>query len=162
MKNLSYLFSDYKNTPVVYRGPVKFILRLSEFYLFVNEMRLDKLKSFEHFICKEASSFLFAVAVGSDGLPGIGMSVLISSINVGERIASSAEKFLLFGADVDENSDIVTIFFEKLVCVHSSSLKVSSSFQVYTLEPNPFPYVANFGITHKKYRTQNILKGSPK
>ena len=105
------LCSDYKNTPVVYRGPVKFILRLSEFYLFVNEMRLDKLKSFEHFICKEASSFLFAVAVGSDGLPGIGMSVLISSINVGERIASSAEKFLLFGADVDENSGIVTIFF---------------------------------------------------
>ena len=101
MKNLSYLCSDYKNTPLVYRGPVKFILRLAEFYLFVNEMRLDKLKSFEHFICKEASSFLFAVAVGSDGPPGIGMSVLISSINVGERIVSSAEKFLLFGADVD-------------------------------------------------------------
>ena len=33
-----------------------------------------------------------------------------------ERIASSAEQFLLFDADVDENSDIVTIFFEKLVC----------------------------------------------
>ena len=162
MKNLSYLCSDYKNTPVVYRGPVKFILRLAEFYLFVNEMRLDILKSFEHFICKEASSFLFAVAVGSDGPPGIGMSVLVSSINVGERIASSAEKFLLFGADVDENSDIVTIFFEILVCVHCSSLKVSSSFQVYTLKPNPFPYVANFGITHKKYGTQNILKRSPK
>ena len=33
-----------------------------------------------------------------------------------ERIASSAEQFLLFDAGVDENSDIVTIFFEKLVC----------------------------------------------
>ena len=33
-----------------------------------------------------------------------------------ERIASSAEQFLLFDADVDGNSDIVTIFFEKLVC----------------------------------------------
>ena len=43
------------------------------------------------------------------------MSVLISLINVVERIASSAEQFLLFGEDVD--SDIVTVFFfEKLVC----------------------------------------------
>ena len=115
MKNLSDLCSDYKNTSGVYREPIEFILRLAEFYLFVNEERLDKLKSFEHFPCKEASSFLFAIAVGGDGAPGIGMSVLISFINVGERIASSAEQFLLFGADVDENSDIVTIFFEKLV-----------------------------------------------
>ena len=45
------------------------------------------------------------------------MSVLISFINFGERIESSAEQFLLFGADLDETSDIVTIFFfEKLVC----------------------------------------------
>ena len=43
------------------------------------------------------------------------MPVLISFINVGERIANSAEQFLLFGADVDENSGILTIFFEKLV-----------------------------------------------
>ena len=34
----------------------------------------------------------------------------------GERIASRAEQFLQFGADVDENSGIATIFFEKLVC----------------------------------------------
>ena len=67
-------------------------------------------------MCKEASSFSFAIAVGGDGAPGIGMSVLISFINVGKRIASSAEQFLLFAADALENSDIVTIFFEKLVC----------------------------------------------
>ena len=115
MTNLSDLCSDYKNTSGVYREPIEFILRLAEFYLFVNEERLDKLKSFEHFSCKEASSFLFAIAVGDDGAPGIGMSVLISFINVGERIASKAEQFLLFGADVDENSYIVTIFFEKLI-----------------------------------------------
>ena len=69
------------------------------------------MKSFEHFPCKEASCFLFAVAAGDDGTLGRGMSVLISFINVGERIASSAEQVLLFGAYVDENSDIVTIFF---------------------------------------------------
>ena len=39
------------------------------------------------------------------------MSALISLINVVERIASSAEQFLLFGEDVDGNSDIVTVFF---------------------------------------------------
>ena len=57
VKNLSDLSGDYKNTPVVYKKPIEFILRLTEFYLFVNEERLDKLKSFEHFPCKEASSF---------------------------------------------------------------------------------------------------------
>ena len=55
------------------------------------------------------SSFLFAIAVGDDDAPGIGMFVLISFINVGERTANRAEQFLLFGADVDENSGIVTI-----------------------------------------------------
>ena len=43
------------------------------------------------------------------------MPVLISVINDGERIPNSAEQFR-FGADVDENSGIVTILFEKLVC----------------------------------------------
>ena len=57
MENLSDLCSDYKNTHAVCREPVEFILRLAEFYVIVNEERLDKLKSFEHFPCKEASSF---------------------------------------------------------------------------------------------------------
>ena len=115
VKNLSDLFSDYKNTQAVYREPVEFILRLGEFYLFANEERLGKLKSSEHFPCKEGSSFLFAIAVGDDCVPGIAIPVLISFINVRERIAYSAEQFLLFDADVDKNSGIVTIFFEKLV-----------------------------------------------
>ena len=46
VKNLSDLCSDYKNTSAVCREPVKFIVMLAEFYLFVNENRLDKLKSF--------------------------------------------------------------------------------------------------------------------
>ena len=74
------------------------------------------MKSFEHSPCQEASSFLFAIAVGGDVAPEIGISALLSFINVGERNAGSAKQFLLFGADIDENSDIVTIFFEKLVC----------------------------------------------
>ena len=115
-KNLTDLCSDYKNAHAVCKDHVELILRLAEFYIFVNEERLDQLKSFEHFPCKEASSFLHAIAVGDDGAPRIGMPVLISFINIGERIANSAEQFLFFGADVDENSGIVTIFFENLVC----------------------------------------------
>ena len=62
------------------------------------------------------SSFLFAIAVGDDGAPGIRMPGLFLFVNVGERIPNSAEQLFLFGADVDENSGIVIIFFEKLVC----------------------------------------------
>ena len=56
------------------------------------------------------SSFSFAIAVGDDDAPGIGIPVLISFINVGERIPNSAEQFLLFGADVDENSGMSHFF----------------------------------------------------
>ena len=41
------------------------------------------------------------------------MPVLISFINVGERIANSVEQFL-FDADVDEKSGIVTIIFGEI------------------------------------------------
>ena len=82
VRNFSDLCSDYENTPVVYRESAEFLLRLAEFFLFVNEERLHKLKSFEHFPCKKASFFLFATAVGKDGAPGIGMPVLISFVNV--------------------------------------------------------------------------------
>ena len=44
------------------------------------------------------------------------MPILISFINVRDRIPNSAEQFLLFVADVDKNSGIATIFFDKLVC----------------------------------------------
>ena len=100
VKHLSDLCSNYKNTTGVYREPIELILRLAEFYLFVTEKRLDKLKLFEHFPCKQVSSFLFAIVVGGDGAPGIGVPVLFSFINVGERFASSVEQFLFVGADV--------------------------------------------------------------
>ena len=46
VKIFSDLCGDYKSTPNVSRVPVELILRLAEFYLLVNEKRLDKLKSF--------------------------------------------------------------------------------------------------------------------
>ena len=38
------------------------------------------------------------------------MPVLFSFINIWERIPNSAEQFLLFGADVDENSGMSHFF----------------------------------------------------
>ena len=55
-------------------------------------------------------------AVEDDCTPEKCIPVLISFINVGERIPNCAKQFLLFGTDLDENYGIVTIFLEKLVC----------------------------------------------
>ena len=98
-----------------YRNPAQYILRLAKFYLFVNKNRHDKLKVFPYFKKKNEDSFLFCVSIGGDGAPICGMSILVSFLNVGSRIASSDEQFLLFGADVSENSIIVSKFIEKLV-----------------------------------------------
>jgi len=55
------------------------------------------------------------MAIGGDGAPGSGCLFLISFLNVGERICSSSENFLLFGANVAENSFIVRKFLMKLI-----------------------------------------------
>ena len=98
-----------------YRNPAQYILRLAKFYLFVNKNRHDKLKVFPYFKKKNEDSFLFCVSIGGDSAPICGMSILVSFLNVGSRIASSDEQFTLFGADVSENSIIVSKFIEKLV-----------------------------------------------
>ena len=115
LKNLSRHSSDYEKVPGPYRDPIAFILRVAKFYLHVNEKRTDKLKSFESFSCKIRGSFLFAIAIGGNSAPGTGMSVLVSFLNIGQKIANSAEQFLLFGTDVEENLEIVTTFIRKLV-----------------------------------------------
>ena len=51
--------------------------------------------------------FLFAIAIGGNRAPGIDMSVVVSFINVGERLPSSKEQFLLLRGDVDEGSEVV-------------------------------------------------------
>ena len=63
--------------------------------------------------CKE--SFLFVLSIGGDGAPGSGTAFLVSFLNCGKRIASSAENFLLFGANVDETSDLVKLYLKELV-----------------------------------------------
>ena len=64
---------------------------------------------------KDHESFVFAVAIGGDRAPGIGVSVLVSFINVGKRLPCSNEQFLLLGGDVDEGSEVVQNYYELLV-----------------------------------------------
>ena len=64
---------------------------------------------------KDHESFVFAVAIGGDRAPGIGVSVLVSFINVGKRLPCSKEQFLLLGGDVDEGSEVVQNYYKLLV-----------------------------------------------
>ena len=43
------------------------------------------------------------------------MTILVSFLNVGERLPSSKEQFFLFGGNVEENSDTVEKFLSLLV-----------------------------------------------
>ena len=81
----------------------------------VDLVREDKLKVFAKMPKKDPDSFLFALAIGGDGAPAIGMTILVSILNVGERLPSSKEQFLLFGGNVEENSDAVVNFLKILV-----------------------------------------------
>ena len=57
----------------------------------------------------------FTINICGDGAPSTGMSVLVSFLNVGERIPSRGKQFLLFEADVEENLEIVPKFLRNLV-----------------------------------------------
>ena len=98
-----------------YRDAAGYILRLAKFYLTVDKHRKDKLKSFPNLPKKDTDSRLFALAIGGDGAPGYGTSILVSFLNCGDRIASSSENFLLFGSNVDETSPAVAAYLSKLV-----------------------------------------------
>lgn len=99
----------------MFRDLRSYALRLVKFYLIVNQRRHDKLKTFEKFEKKDKSSILFLMCLGGDEAPCAGMSFLLSFLNVGKRIASNFENFLIFGANVKENSCVVTYVFEVIV-----------------------------------------------
>ena len=105
--------SPGQNYDGAYREPIPYIQRLASFYLKQNEDRVDKLKEFSDFQKKCPDSFVFFLAVGGDGAPGAGTSILVSFLNCGQRLASSCENFLIFGANVNESSEIVTAFLTK-------------------------------------------------
>jgi len=115
LNDVSKLCSNpHSNPEGSYRDAASYIL-LANFYLKVDKGRADKLKTFINLPKKNADSFLFVIAIGCDGAPGSGTAVLVSFLNCGKRVASSSENYLLFGANVDEGSEIVQTFFKQLV-----------------------------------------------
>ena len=99
----------------MFRNLVEFALRLAEFYIKVDEKRKDKLKYFATVDRKNEPSLMFLLAVGGDEAPVTGTSFLLSFLNVGRRICSSFENYLLFGANVKENGIVVRRFILKFM-----------------------------------------------
>ena len=142
LQDISSLGEGEEDAKGVYRNPAEYILRLAKFYFSVNENRADKLKLFENIPRKNSDSMLFLLAVGGDSAPICGMSMLVSFLNVGKRIASSDEQFLVFGADVSESSKIVSNFVLKLI----SDIKYLES-NVFPIQCNGVEYRAEFKLS---------------
>lgn len=85
----------------MFRDIVSYAPRLAQFYLKAGEQRCDKLMFFENYGYEKKipDSKLFLIAIGGDEAPSTGTTFLISFLNVGKRIASSSENFLIFGGD---------------------------------------------------------------
>ena len=110
LNDISGFSTSHEKVCGKYRNPASYILDLAKFYLEVDNSREDRLKTFDSFSKKDPSSFLFAIAIGGDAAPGTGMAILVSFLDVGERLPSSKEQFLLFGDDSEESSNVVYNF----------------------------------------------------
>ena len=77
----------------MYRCLITFLARLAQFYLNVNNLRVDKLKFDFNYTLKIENSYIFLVAIGGDEAPQSGTSFLMPFLNIGKRVASSSEKF---------------------------------------------------------------------
>ena len=108
----------------------------------VNVFRENKLKTFTAVPKKVPDSFLFALAIGGDWAQAVGMTILVSFLNVGERLPSSKEQFLLFGGDVEENSSVV----EKILSLQVKDLKYLES-NVFEIERETKKVKIEFKIT---------------
>lgn len=104
-----------ENIEGYYRNLRVYALRLAQFYLDMDEKRDEKLNSFPGYPRKNASSFLFLMAIGGDQAPLVGTSFLLSFLNVGKRVASSFDNFLLFGTNAKESSYVVKMYLQKLL-----------------------------------------------
>ena len=98
----------------VYRNLQNLLLMLCKFYFETDEYRNDNDK-LTWFGEREGT---FQLAIGGDGAPfgkrDGAMSSLISFSNVGPRVASPNDKFLLFGANCKEDHQVIVKFTEKL------------------------------------------------
>ena len=96
---------DDENINGCFRDLREYLPRLAKFYLNMQGKRKGALKWFGE------TEGRFLVAFGGDGCPfgknESACSFLISFLNVGKRVASSSDNFLVFGANVEETSPVV-------------------------------------------------------
>lgn len=92
-----------ETTQGCFRKLIEYLPRLAKFYL-----RKDRKETLQWF-GKTEGTFLFAV--GGDGCPfgknESACSFLLSFINVGKRVASSNDNFIIFGGNCEETSPVV-------------------------------------------------------
>lgn len=96
---------DDENVNGCFRDLREYLPRLAKFYLNMQTTRKGALKWFG----KTEGTFL--VAFGGDGCPfgknESACSFLISFLNIGKRVASSSDNFIVFGGNVEETSLVV-------------------------------------------------------
>ena len=136
-----------------YRDLLKLLLKMAQFYLSANNYRKDKLNWFG----KQEGTF--KVAIGGDGAPfgkdDQALAWLVSFLNCGQRVCSSAENFLLIGANCSEDCEPVrryVVLLErqmteiegKMFLVEIDGKEKFVSFQ-FELLPNDMKYLAFLG-----------------
>ena len=99
----------------VYRDLENLLLLLCHFYFKIDPFR----KESEKLVWFGENEGSFKVAIGGDGAPfgnwEESMAWLVSLLNVGPRVASPNDNFLLFGANCKEDHKVVKLFTSKLV-----------------------------------------------
>ena len=122
---------------------------MAQFYLKANNYRKDKLNWFG------TQEGTFKVAIAGDGTPfgkdDQALAWLVSFLNCGQRVYSSAENFLLIGASCSEDCEPVrryVVLLErqmteiegKMISVETDGKKKFASFQ-FELLPNDMKYI---------------------
>ena len=134
-----------------YRDLLELLLRMAKFYFLVDKQRVEcKLEWFG----KEEGSF--KVAIGGDGAPfgkdDQALAWLVSFLNVGKRISSRDENFLLFGANCAEDClaarRYICMLGEQIIEIEKNTYSVvvdgidkSVKFE-FELLPNDMKYLA--------------------
>ena len=132
---------------------------MAQFYLSANNYRKDKLNWFG------TQEGTFKVAIAGDGTPfgkdDQALAWLLSFLNCGQRVYSSAENFLLIGASCSEDCEPVrryVVLLErqmteiegKMISVETDGKKKFASFQ-FELLPNDMKYI----YTYMLYMSKN-------
>lgn len=111
-----------KKVDGVYRNLENLLVSLAEFYLTVDSYRKDE----DRLTWFGGDKGEFKVAVGGDGAPfgkwDESVSWLISFLNVGPRVASPNDNFLLFGANCKETHEVV-VKFSKLLSEQCAAIE---------------------------------------